>query len=69
MPLLLVVFALIALIPAVAIVDGLIEGEVKLRGGSYSRADEPGWFWAAIAIYGGLIVGIAYQAIRLILSD
>lgn len=70
MPLLLLVFALVSLIPAVAIVDGLIEGEVKLlKGGAYSRANEPGWFWGAIAIYGGMIAWIAYLAVQLVLSD
>lgn len=70
MPMLLIVFAVVALIPAVAIIDGFIEGEVKLlKGGSYSRADEPGWFWATIAIYVGMIVWIAYLAIELILFD
>ena len=65
MSLLLLVFALIALIPAVFIVDGLIEGEVKAKGGSYNRAEEPGWFWTVIGIYAAMIAGLAYLALDL----
>jgi len=55
MPLLLLVFAIIALIPAVFIVDGFIEGEVKVENSSYSRAEVPGWFWTAIGMYAATI--------------
>jgi hypothetical protein len=60
MPLLLIVFASIAAVPAAFINDGLLTGEVKARGGSYSRADDPAWFWALIGIYAPMIAGIAY---------
>lgn len=69
MPWLLVVFAIVALVPAVFIVDGLIEGEVKAKGGSYNRAEEPGWFWTVIGTYAAMIVGILYFALDLAFYD
>lgn len=69
MPLLLIVFAIIALIPAVFIYDGIVSGEVQAKGGSYSRADDPRWFWAVIAIYAAMIAGIVYLALDLAFSD
>ncbi len=69
MPLLLVVFAIIALIPAVFIVDGLIEGEVQAKGGSYRRAEDPGWFWAMIGMYAAMIAYIVYLAVDMVLSE
>lgn len=68
MPLLLIVFALIAAIPAVFIVDGLLTGEVQAKGGSYSRAEDPAWFWIVIGIYAAMTAGIAYMAADLALS-
>ena len=69
MPLLLLAFAIIALIPAVFIVDGLVEGEVQVKGASYRRAEEPGWFWTAIGLYAAMIVWLAYLAVDLAFSE
>lgn len=66
---LLVVFALIAAVPAVFIVDGLLTGLVQAKGGSYSRAEEPGWFWTMIGVYAALVGGIAYLALDLASSE
>ena len=69
MPLLLIIFALIAAIPAVFIVDGLLTGEVRaMKGGSYNRAEEPAWFWALICTYAALIAWIAYLALDMATS-
>lgn len=37
------------------IVDGIRSGVVRMRGGSYSREEEPRWFWAMIAVYAAVI--------------
>jgi hypothetical protein len=63
MPLMLLFFAIIALIPVVFIVDGLIEGEVQAKGGSYRRAEEPVWFWTVIGMYAAMIAGLVYFAV------
>jgi hypothetical protein len=59
---------LVALIPAVFIVDGLIEGEVQAKGGSYRRAEDPGWFWGMIGMYAAMFAYIAYLVADLWLS-
>ncbi|MCF2515397.1 hypothetical protein LVY65_10020 [Sphingomonas sp. G124] len=69
MPFLLLGLAIIALIPAVFIVDGLIEGEVQAKGGSYRRAEDPGRFWAMIGMYAAMIAGLAYMAVDVVLSE
>ena len=69
MGLLLVAFAIIALIPAVFIVDGLIEGEVQTKGAPYSRAEEPGWFWTMIGMYAAMIAWLVYLAVDLAFSE
>jgi hypothetical protein len=67
MPLLLIVFALIAAIPAVFIVDGLLTGEVQSLGGEgpCSRVENPVGFWAMIVTDAALIIVIAYLAFDL----
>jgi hypothetical protein len=50
-------------IPAVCLyfaVQGLRSGVVRVKMGSYSRTDDPKWFWACIAIYCGLAAFIFY---------
>ena len=69
MGLLLVVFALIAAVPVVFIVDGLLTGEIQARGGCYSRAEEPAWFWAMVGVYAALLGGIAFLALDLAISE
>ena len=39
------------------IVDGLRNGVVRMRGGSYSRSDEPAWYWTVIAVYAATLGG------------
>ena len=69
MPLLLIVFALIAAIPAVFIYDSILTGEVKAKLGSYRRAEDPVWFWIIIGMYAAMLAGIAYLALDLAFSD
>lgn len=69
MGLLLIVFALIAAVPVVFIVDGLLTGEVQAKGGCYSRTEEPGWFWTMIGVYIALLGGIAFLALDLAFSE
>lgn len=70
MPLLLIVFALIAAIPAVFIVDGLLTGEMQSLGGDgpSNRAENPVGFWAMIGTNAALIIAIAYLALDLAFS-
>ncbi|CAA9253792.1 MAG: hypothetical protein AVDCRST_MAG93-1870 [uncultured Chloroflexia bacterium] len=56
-------FLIIALVPMTFIADGLIEGEVRAKGGSYRRADEPRWFWAMIGLYGVSLAYLIYLAV------
>jgi hypothetical protein len=54
-------------IPAIVLwllVDGLRNGVVRARGGLYSRAHDPFWFWLCIALYAALLVWFAYLAVR-----
>ncbi len=69
MPLLLVVLAITTVIPAVFIVDGLIEGEVQAKGGSYNRGEEPGLFWTMIGVYAATFAWIVYVALELAFTD
>ena len=57
------IFLIVALIPMVFIADGFIEGEVRAKGGSYRRDDEPGWFWAMIGLYASMLVYLIYLAV------
>ena len=58
-----VFFLIMALIPLVWIADGLIEGEVQAKGGSYRRDDEPGWFWAVIGVQAALLAYLIFSAV------
>ena len=58
-----VFFLIMALIPLVWIADGLIEGEVQAKGGSYRRDDEPGWFWAVIGVQVALLTYLIFSAV------
>jgi hypothetical protein len=35
---------------------GLRRGVIRAKGGSYSRADQPIWFWTLSALYAALMV-------------
>lgn len=41
-------------------IEGLRSGVVRVKLGSYSRTDNPGWFWACIAMYCGLTAFVLY---------
>jgi len=50
-------------IPAICLyfaIEGLHSGVVRVKLDSYSRTNDPGWFWACIAMYCGLAAFIFY---------
>jgi hypothetical protein len=49
-------------------IGGLRSGVVRAKLGSYSRTDDPGWFWACIAMYCGLAAFVFYLT-TLIVAD
>jgi hypothetical protein len=54
-------------IPAICLwllVEGLRNGVVRTRLGSYSRADEAIWFWSCIALYAAVAAWTAYVLVR-----
>jgi len=50
------------------VIDGLRNGVVRVKLGSYSRADNPGWFWACITMYAALIAWFLYLSARMALG-
>lgn len=50
------------------LVDGLRKGVVRAKLGSYSRSDDPIWYWGCLAMYGGLIVWFLYLSARVALD-
>ena len=62
MALMVLIFLLISALPAWLAIDGLNTGVVRMQSGSYSRADEPAWFWSVIAMYGGVVAWCLYLA-------
>jgi hypothetical protein len=51
-----VAFFAIPLLVGWQLVTGLRRGVIRIRGGSYSRASQPRWFWILAATYAGLIL-------------
>ena len=51
-----------------ASVEGLRNGVVRARGGSYSRAENPIWFWLCICMYLGLACWVIYLSVRMALN-
>jgi len=50
------------------IISGLRTGVVRARFGSYSRTDDPAWYWGCLALYAGLIAWFSYLASRIALD-
>lgn len=49
------------------VIDALRSGVVRARGGSYSRLEDPAWFWVVVALYVGktgmVVSTIAYMLV------
>jgi hypothetical protein len=45
--------------------DGLRNGVVRAKGGTYSRIENPKWYWACISLYTGLIIWFGYLTIKM----
>ena len=49
------------------VANGIRTGVVRAKGFPYVRHDSPIYFWITIAIYAALGIGIAYEALLVVL--
>jgi hypothetical protein len=49
------------------VTDALQSGVVRARGGSYSRSEDPAWFWAMLALYVGMAAMVIYTVAYMVL--
>lgn len=57
-----------AVVPAIFlwfIVEGLCTGVIRARGSTYSRTEDPFWFWAVVFIDSALIVWFLFLAAKI----
>ncbi|MBC2669013.1 hypothetical protein ACFOON_08575 [Novosphingobium piscinae] len=50
------------------ILEGLRKGVVRARNGSYSKVEEPIYFWLCICMYAALIAWYVYLSVRMALD-
>lgn len=65
----LVLFVAIAAFPGWLGVEGLWKRVVRVRGVSYSRAEEPYLYWLSVVTYLGVAAWLLYLFFHMLLGD